>query len=95
MQSKEFIEKGETIGIFPEGTRNKSNAKLLKFRYGAVSIAKETNTLIVPFAIKGTYKIFRKNITLKYGKPLDVSNMELEEANEYLREKVFELLKND
>lgn len=93
IEAEKLLENGETIGIFPEGTRNKSNQELLKFRKGTVRIAKKTGALIVPFAIKNKYKIFRKSVALEFGKPIDVSNMDIEEANRYLKDEVLNLLR--
>ena len=93
IEAENVLNKGGTIGIFPEGTRNKSTEELLKFRHGAVAIAKKTGTPILPFAIKNKYKIFRKSVVLEFGKPIDVSNMETEEANEYLKNEVLKLLR--
>lgn len=93
IEAEKILKDGGTIGIFPEGTRNKTNKELLKFRHGTVVIAKKTNSKIVPCAIKGNYKLFRKGIILEYGNPIDVSKMETEEANNYLREEVLKLLR--
>jgi len=93
LQAENILKDGGTIGVFPEGTRNKTNKELLKFRHGTVVIAKKTNTKIVPFAVKGKYKLFRKGLELEFGKPIDISNMELEDANEYLRNEVLNLLR--
>ena len=90
-EAEKILNNGGTIGIFPEGTRNKTQNNLLEFRKGAVRIAKSTNTPILPFAIKGEYKLFRKSITLEFGNPIDVSKMEIEEGNEYLRNEVLKL----
>ena len=54
-------------------------------------MAKETSKVVVPCAISGNYKLF-STVVLKYGKAIDVSNMELEDANNLLREKILELL---
>ncbi len=94
IEAEDILNSRGTIGIFPEGTRNKGTEELLKFRHGAVRIAQKTNSPILPFAIKNKYKIFRKNVVLEFGKPIDVSNMEIEEANEYLRNEVLKLLRN-
>jgi len=94
IEAENVLNRCGTIGIFPEGTRNKGIEELLKFRYGAVRIAQKTNSQILPFAIKNKYKIFRKSVVLEFGKPIDVSNMEIEEANEYLRNEVLKLLRN-
>lgn len=92
IEAKEILNNGGTIGIFPEGTRNKTEKRLLKFKHGAVAIAKNTNAKIVPFAIKGEYKLFRRSLIIEFGTPIDISKMEIEEANNYLEKKVLELL---
>ena len=66
---------------------------MLRFRSGTVRIAKQSNTKIVPFAIKGRYKIFRKGLVIEFGKPVDVSDMEIEEANDYIRNEVLKMLR--
>lgn len=93
IEAENILKQGGTIGVFPEGTRNRTESELLKFRHGTVVIANKTNTKILPFAIKGKYKIFRKGVIIEFGKPIDVSNMEIEEANEYLRNEVLKLLR--
>ena len=47
----------------------------------------------MPFAIKNEYKLFRKSVVLEFGKPINVREMELEEANEYLKNEVLNLLR--
>lgn len=89
----ELLKQGGTLGIFPEGTRNQTEEPLLRFKHGAVRIAKEANSKIVPFAIKGQYKLFRKKLIIEFGKPIDVSEMELEEANDCIRNEVLNLLR--
>mgnify|MGYP003292603871 FL=1 len=89
--AEKVLTRGGTVGLFPEGTRNKTEEELLKFKHGAVVIAKNTNTPIVPFYINGKYKVFRKGLELHFGNPIDVSNMTIEEANNYLREEVLKL----
>ena len=94
IEAENILNAGGTIGIFPEGTRNRSAEELLKFRHGAVRIAQKTGKPLLPFAIRNKYKIFKKSVVLEFGKPIDVSNMEIEEANEYLRNEVLKLLRN-
>ena len=79
---------GGAIGIFPEGTRNKTKEFLLPFKFGAVSMAKKTDAYIVPFGLTGDYKFRSKNLTIKYGKPFKVGDMDLEEANKKLYDTV-------
>ena len=85
------------IGIFPEGTRNKTigtkdEVLLLPFKFGAVSMAKKTDATIVPFGIMGDHTVNNKNLTLVFGKPFKVGDMNLEEANNYLKEQITELV---
>jgi len=83
----ELLNQGHAIGLFPEGTRNRTKEKLLPFKYGAVSMAKKTNASIVPVGISGDYKFRSKNLTIKIGKPFKINNMTLEEANNKLKKK--------
>ena len=80
----EVLNNGGAIGLFPEGTRNKTDKLLLDFKFGAVSMANKTNAYIVPFGISGKYK-FRKGITVEFGKPFKVKNNDLESANKKLK----------
>lgn len=86
----EVLNDGGVIGIFPEGTRNRTSEILLSFKYGAVSLAKKTNSYIVPVAITGKYK-FRGKLAIKYGKPFQVED-DLQESNEKLKEEIIKLI---
>jgi 1-acyl-sn-glycerol-3-phosphate acyltransferase len=88
----EVLKNGNILGIFPEGTVNKTNEILLPFKYGAVSFAKKTGAYIVPFAITGSYSIFKRNIKLTYGKAYKVTG-DLESENKKLMKKVSDLIK--
>ena len=84
---------GKALGIFPEGTRNKTDAFLLPFKFGCVSMAKKTDAYIVPFGVTGDYKFRSKNLVYRIGKPFKVTNMELEEANKKLEKQIGDLMK--
>ena len=90
----ETLKNGGAIGLFPEGTRNKTQEFLLPFKFGAVSMAKKTDAYLVPFGITGDYVFRSKNLVLKYGKPFKVTDMELEEANNLLYETVKKLMED-
>ena len=92
-EAEEILKQGGAVGIFPEGTRNRTNQELLKFRHGEVEIAKKTNTPIIQFAIKGDYKLFKKGLSIEFGKPIKISHMEVEEANNYIRNEVLNILR--
>lgn len=90
-----LLQEGYAVGLFPEGTRNRTEAKLLPFKFGAVSMAKKTGAMIVPFGISGEYKFRSKNLVIKIGKPFKIDDMELEEANDLLRDKISSLFKKN
>lgn len=60
---------GEVMGIFPEGTR-KSDSDAAK--RGAASFALRSDATVIPAAIIGGYKPFRKTKII-YGAPIDIS----------------------
>lgn len=102
IKDKEATEKALTvlndngaIGLFPEGTRNKTDKFLLPFKFGTVSMAKKTNAYIVPFGLTGEYKFRSKDLTIRFGKPFKVGNIELSEANEKLYKTVEKLMKEN
>lgn len=88
----EVLKDNGAIGLFPEGTRNKTNEFLLPFKFGAVSMASKTDSYLVPFGITGDYKFRSKNLTIRYGNPFKVGNMTLEEANNKLYNEVKKLM---
>ena len=89
------LENKGAIGLFPEGTRNKTEKFLLPFKFGAVSMAKKTDSYLVPFGITGDYKFRSKNLVIRYGKPFKVGDMSLEEANALLYNIVKELMEEN
>lgn len=86
---------GGAIGLFPEGTRNKTNDFLLPFKFGAVSMAKKTDATIVPFGLTGDYKFRSKNLIARFGVPFKVGDMTLEEANDKLYQEIERLMKEN
>ena len=90
------LNSGGAIGLFPEGTRNKTkDVFLLPFKFGTVSMAKKTNATIIPFGLTGDYKFRSKNLTIRYGIPFKVGEMDLEDANKKLYEEVERLMREN
>ncbi len=87
------LNKGGAVGLFPEGTRNKTEEFLLPFKFGTVAMAQKTNATIVPFGVTGDYKFRSKNLKVRFGTPFKVGDMSLEEANQKLYEEVSNLMK--
>jgi len=79
------------IGIFPEGTINRTDSVIMPFKIGAVKMAKETNAMMVPFVITGSYRILSASIHVRFLEPYQLTQ-ELEIENEKLRKKVSNVL---
>ncbi len=78
------LKEEKVIGIFPEGTINRTDDIIMPFKIGAVKMAKETDTKIVPFVITGKYKVFKKSVTVEFLKPIEIKSDNLTKENERL-----------
>lgn len=58
-ESVSLIKQGYPIVIFPEGERS-LDSKILNFKKGSFKLATETNGIIVPLTIKGSYNIQKR-----------------------------------
>lgn len=92
MSAMKVLKKDGAIGIFPEGTRNKTDDFLLRFKSGAVAMAKKSDAYIVPFGLTGDYNFRSKNLTVRYGEPFKVGDMSIDEANQKLYREVERLM---
>ena len=93
IKAYEYLNNGSSIGIFPEGTINRTDDIIMPFKFGAVKMCKETNATLVPFVITGKYKLFKKGVTIEFLKPRKVTE-ELELENEKLMNDVKEKLED-
>lgn len=85
------LKNGESIALFPEGTRN-GIEKGQKAKDGAAFFAERTGARIIPVGISGGEKPF-KQMTIRYGKPLDFSNRNKDELDEITEEIMNEIIK--
>lgn len=86
------LNKDHVIGIFPEGTFNDTDDVIRPFKIGAVKMAHDTGSVIVPFAITGKYRPFRERMKIIYDKPYEMTCETLDLENEKLMNKVRYLL---
>lgn len=90
----ETLNQEKVIGIFPEGTINRTEDIIMPFKFGAVKMSRDTNTNIVPFVITGKYKAFERNVKIQFFEPVSPSE-DLEEANNKLMNIVSEELRKE
>lgn len=89
-----YLSNHKVIGIFPESTINKTKDIIMPFKYGAVKMAKETNSFIVPFSITNKYKFLKKSVIICFDKPYKVTG-DLTKENQILEEKVKKLIRSN
>ena len=61
-EMKEYLVNGKIVALFPEGNYKNQNKK--NFKTGAVRLALETNTPILPIGIKSSYVPFASTIRI-------------------------------
>ena len=64
--AKEELRMGEVIGIFPEGTINRSDDIVMPFKIGAVKMSSDTDSILVPFIITGKYNIIGRSVSIEF-----------------------------
>ena len=78
------LKNDRVIGIFPEGTINKTKDVIMPFKFGAVKMAHDTNSLLVPFTIKNKYKIFKESVVIEFYKPYKIRTNLTDENNKLM-----------
>ncbi|WP_026573307.1 lysophospholipid acyltransferase family protein [Bacillus sp. UNC438CL73TsuS30] len=73
------LKEGHILGIFPEGTRSKTG-ELGKGLAGVGFFALRSNAQVVPCAVIGPYKAFRK-LKVVYGKPMQMDELRKAKAS--------------
>lgn len=87
-----YLDNNCVVCIFPEGTTQKGKT-LLPFKIGTVKLAHDKNVQIVPFVIKGKYRLFSRNLVIEFGTPFKVLSDDLEKENEKFRNSIKDMLK--
>lgn len=102
LQGIEYIKKGISICIFPEGTRNRAE-EMLPFKEGSMKMAEKTGCPIIPMAITNSAEIFENHlpfvrpchVILEYGTPIlpkELSKEEKKFLGSYARDRIQEML---
>ena len=99
----ENIKNGDSMGIFPEGTRSKGN-EMGEFKKGSLRIALKSGCKVVPITMDGTHKGFENaqkglgkvKVKVTIHKPIDIKQLGKEEEGkltENIRETIYTQLK--
>ena len=92
----EVLNNNKVIGIFPEGTINKTDNITLPFKIGAVKMASVTNSMITPFIITGKYKLFNNNLKIEFLPPIKINiSKDLTSYNEKLMNIISDKLRKE
>ena len=87
--SLKILKDRDILALYPEGTR-KGMEKGIKPKNGAVLIALKAGVPIVPVAMQGEFKVFKK-VRLIYGKPIYYNKEEIDTKN---KDQIDELTNN-
>lgn len=99
LEGVQLLKDGNSIFIFPEGTRSKVDG-MLPFKEGSTKMAEKAKCKIIPVAISGTADIFENNHALRvtpakvfvsFGEAVDPTLLEKEEKRHlgvYLQKKI-------
>lgn len=98
MQAMRYLKNGESVCIFPEGTRNKTDEVFLPFKSGAAALSIKTKTPIILMMQYKKIKAFKRSYYF-YGEPFEFSEYYdkkltdeiIKEADEKLKAKMLEI----
>ena len=94
IEAENYLNKGLCVGIFPEGTINRTKDVIMPFKIGAVKMSHDTNSLLVPFIITGKYRIIGKSVCIEFLKPIKIGD-NLDDENQKLMDIVESKLKEN
>jgi 1-acyl-sn-glycerol-3-phosphate acyltransferase len=104
-QARAVLERGEVLGVAPEGTRSRVTHSLQEGKTGAAYLATRANVPLVPVALTGTQHVkpnvlhlHRTQVQAVVGKPFRLPtdrharSQQLQEYTELIMHKIAELL---
>lgn len=99
MTALKYLKRGEKISMFPEGTRNRTEAELLQLKGGAALFAIRAKVPVYPVISDGKTKFFRRTdivvgdaIDLSEFYDLKMSAEDYERAENMIREAMLKIL---
>ena len=91
-KGKEWLSKGASVAIFPEGTRSK-DGEIHNFKAGAFILAKDAGVPILPIVLDGTTTLtkrgwvnWRNKVTIRVLPPISAADVEARSMKEVMAE---------
>ena len=83
----ELLKNGISLVVFPEGTRNTTEAPLLPFHEGSMKLATKSGVRVIPMVQCNTSAVFednhlllrRRHTIIEFGEPIDLSTLSPED----------------
>jgi 1-acyl-sn-glycerol-3-phosphate acyltransferase len=95
------IKSGGAMIIFPEGHRSRGRG-ILPFHPGSFKLATQSEALIVPIAITGTYDIFEKNyrvnpgpVCITFCKTVNTADISAADRKQALSDRIYGVIKEE
>ena len=92
------IKSGGAMIIFPEGHRSRGRG-LLPFHPGSLKLATQSEAVIVPVAITGTYELFEKNnrvnpypLSIRFCKPINTVDIPVADRKVILSDQIYAVI---
>ena len=70
-RGKQWLAKGASVAIFPEGTRSK-DGEIHNFKAGAFILAKDAEVPILPIVLEGTDRVVRKGFFMNWSNRITI-----------------------
>ena len=93
------IKAGATMLIFPEGHRSRGQG-LLPFHPGSLKLATQSEAVIIPVAITGSYDVFERQYHVNPGpvrvvfcKPIDIADIPVTDRKQALSDRIYAVIK--
>ena len=93
-EAQKVLEAGGIIGIFPEGSFNRTKETVMPFKPGAARMAARSHAALVPFAIKGKYTVIGRRVEIEFYPAIETAERDAASIGHELENTVREGLEN-
>lgn len=93
-EARAILDKGGVIGIFPEGSFNRTKETVMPFKPGAARMAARSHAALVPFAIKGKYTVIGRRVEIEFYPAIETAERDAASIGHELENTVREGLEN-